>query len=348
MVSMKDIAQSCGVSIATVSKALNNHSDISEATKKMIRGKAQEMGYFPNSSARALKTNRTYNIGVLFVDRARNGLTHDYFSRVLDGFKVEAEGRGYDLTFINCSETIKNRMSYLEHSRSRGVDGIVIAHIDFEQDEVIELIKSDLPVVTIDHSFDAKPSVLSDNVKGMKDLVTYVAGRGHRRIAYINGGDRQTSSVTRNRLVAFYSVMEELGIPVREEYMLDGDYRNPLNCREMTLRLLNLPEPPTCILFPDDLSALGGLNAIKEKGLTVPDDISVAGYDGINVAKYLEPKMTTIEQSASKIGAKAAEKLIGMSEKPKTTLIDRTVVEGVLLPGGSVKDLTRGRRISLS
>ena len=342
MVSMKDIASSCGVSIATVSKALNNQSDISEATKKIVRRKAQELGYFPNASARALKTNRTYNIGALFVDRARNGLTHDYFARVLDGFKVAAEECGYDLTFINCSDSLRQKMTYLEHSRSRGVDGVVVAHIDFEQDDVAELLKSDLPVVTIDTSFDYKPSVVSDNVKGMRDLVSYIAGRGHTKIAYINGGDRSTP--TRNRMVSFYSTMEELGIPVREEYMIAGDYRNPVRCAELTRELLALPDPPTCIIYPDDLAALGGLNVFRERGLSVPDDISMAGYDGIDVAKYLEPQITTIEQNAALIGEKAAEKLISLIEKPKTTLVERAVVEGRLLPGGSVKDLTAGDR----
>ena len=202
MVSMKDIAVRCGVSVATVSKALNDHSDISDATKRIVRNCAQEMGYFPNSSARALKTNRTFNLGVLFVDRARNGLTHDFFNRVLDSFKVTAETKGYDLTFINCNKTTQ-RMTFLEHSRYRGVDGVVIAHVDFDQEEVAELIRSDVPVVTVDHSFDNKPSVVSDNVKGMHDLVSYVAGRGHKKIAYINGGDRATSSVTRNRIGSF-------------------------------------------------------------------------------------------------------------------------------------------------
>ena len=140
MVSMKDISQRCGVSVATVSKALNNHSDISEATKKMIRNCAREMGYFPNSSARALKTNRTFNLGVLFVDRARNGLTHSFFAKVLDSFKVTAEASGYDLTFINCDRTTQ-KMTFLEHSRYRGVDGVVVAAVDFESEEVVDLVK---------------------------------------------------------------------------------------------------------------------------------------------------------------------------------------------------------------
>ena len=306
MVSMKDIAKRCGVSVATVSKALNGHSDISEATRQTVREKAREMGYFPNSSARALKTNRSFNLGVLFTDRAGNGLTHDYFGHVLDSFKVAAEARGYDLTFINTNRTSR-KMTFLEHSRYRGVDGVVVANVDFDRDEVMELVRSDLPVVTIDYSADSKPSVVSDNIKGMRDLVSYVISMGHKRIAYIY-----------------------------DEYVVRGDYRNPDLCRECTAELLSLREPPTCILYPDDLSAVGGYNAVRERHLSIPGDISLAGYDGINLAKIMEPQLTTIEQDTTAIGRTAAAKLIGMIEHPKATLIEKVIVEGKLLEGGSV------------
>ena len=223
MVSMKDISLRCKVSVATVSKALNNHSDISEETKKHIREMAKEMGYFPNSSARALKTNRTYNLGVLFVDEAQSGLTHDYFANVLDSFKVTAEKRGYDITFINCNKEHQN-MSYLEHSKYRGVDGVVIACVDFSDSEVLELIRSDIPVVTIDHIFDNRTAIVSDNVKGIKELITYIYEMGHRKIAYIHGAD---SSVTQNRLGSFYRTLDELGVEVPDTYVKTGAYREP-------------------------------------------------------------------------------------------------------------------------
>lgn len=100
MASIKDIAKACGVSVATVSKALNGHSDISQATKEKVRQAADKLGYMPNSAARALKTNRTYNLGVLFVDDAQSGLTHEFFAAVLDSFKRHAEGRGYDISTL--------------------------------------------------------------------------------------------------------------------------------------------------------------------------------------------------------------------------------------------------------
>ena len=129
MVSMRDIADRCKVSVATVSKALNHHSDISEETRKRIQKAADEMGYYPNSAARALKTHRSYNIGVLLNDKANSGLTHEYFSAVLQGVKVEAESCGYDITFIN---THSKTMTYYEHCKYRNLDGVVIACTDFE------------------------------------------------------------------------------------------------------------------------------------------------------------------------------------------------------------------------
>ena len=127
MVSMKDIARKCQVSVATVSKALNGYSDIGKEKREEILQAAKEMGYFPNSSARALKTNRTYNLGILFSDNLHSGLTHDYFAAIIESFKVTAEEKGYDITFTTMNSTVANRkMTYYEHCRYRGLDGVVI------------------------------------------------------------------------------------------------------------------------------------------------------------------------------------------------------------------------------
>lgn len=335
MVSIKDISLRCGVSIATVSKALNDHSDIAEATKEKVKRVAKEMGYLPNSSARALKTNRTYNIGVLFVDEAQSGLTHEYFANVLDSFKVEAEKRGYDITFISKYIGHKN-MSYYEHSKYRGVDGVVIACIDFSDADVMELIHGELPVVTIDHVFDNRTAIISDNIKGVKDLITYIYEMGHRRIAYIHGAD---SSVTQNRVGSFYKTLWELGIEARDEYVKSGVYHDPETTAKLTKELLKLKERPTCIMFPDDFSCIGGINAIKEFGLRIPEDISVAGYDGITLSQVLDPPLTTFQQDTGALGRNAAQKLISLIENPKISIIERVVVEGRVLPGKTVKKL---------
>lgn len=333
MVSMKDIAAACGVSVATVSKALNDHSDIGEETKQHVKEMAKQMGYSPNALARALKTNRTYNIGVLFVDEAQSGLTHDYFSQVLDSFKRTVEEKGYDITFINKG---RNHVSYLEHCRYRGFDGVMIACVDFYDPQVVELVQSNLPVVTIDHMFHNRISVMSDNVGGMQQLLEYVYSKGHRRVAYIHGAD---SAVTRERLASFYQTAEKLGLEVPGEYMKEAPYRDSWGTGERTKELLALKNPPTCILYPDDFASLGGLNAISELGLRVPEDISVAGYDGIRISRHLSPKLTTFKQDTKSIGMKAGEKLISLIERPKATSIEQIVIKGEVYQGGTVGSL---------
>lgn len=337
MVSMKDIAAACGVSVATVSKALNNHHDIGEETKAYIKRVAQEMEYHPNSSARALKTNKTYNLGVLFVDEAQSGLTHDYFAAVLDSFKRKAEQNGYDITFINCSKSGPNRMTYLQRCRYRGFDGVVIACVEFRDPEVIELVQSEIPVVTIDHLFNNRIAILSDNVNGMKDLLHYIYAQGHRKIAYIHG---DPSAVTAARLSSFYKTMEDLGVEVPDSYIRQAPYRSTMMTAKITEELLALPQPPTCIIYPDDFSCYGGINVIHEKKLRIPEDISVAGYDGIRVSRHIEPALTTIRQDTEKLGGLAAEKLISLIEKPKTTIIEQIIVSGTLVEGKTIQKLS--------
>lgn len=333
MVSMKDIAAACGVSVATVSKALNDQNDIGEETKEKIRRVAKELGYYPNSSARALKTNRTYNLGVLYKEESGSGLTHDYFSQVLENFRNEAENGGYDITFLSNSKRRKDRMSYLEHAIYRGMDGVLIAVADYKNPEVMELLASALPVVTVDYVYNDRIAVMSDNIAGMESLLSYIYAQGHREIAYIYG---EESMVTANRLSAYYRFYEKKGMTVREELLQRGKYRDSYTAGILTNQILEQSSPPTCILYADDFSAIGGMNAIKNKGLRIPDDISIAGYDGIMMASQLEPRLATYRQDTVGIGSLAAKQLISLIENPKATPISQYVMNGELITGGSV------------
>ena len=334
IVSLKDISKACGVSIATVSKALNDHSDISKETKEKIKEVAEKLGYHPNAAAQALKTNRSNNIGVLFVDEANSGLTHDYFSHVLDSFKKKAEQEGFDITFINGDRTRSNNMSYLSHAIYRGFDGVVIACVEFSDPEVDELIKSNIPVVTIDHTFYNRIAIVSDNIKGIRELVNYVYEQGHRKIAYVHG--LENTAVTQSRLTSFYNTLQDLGVTIPDSYMVASPYRNTEKAFDATIKLLDLPDPPTCILYSDDFAAFGGMNAIRSRGLRVPEDISIAGYDGIELARRISPRMTTVIQDTDLIGRTAAAKLIDLINNPKGTLIEQIVIEGALEKGESV------------
>ncbi|MBR2592562.1 MAG: LacI family DNA-binding transcriptional regulator [Oscillospiraceae bacterium] len=335
MISMKDIARRCGVSVGTVSKALNDRGDVGEATKQRILETARELGYTANSAARALKTNRTYSIGIVFTDLSHSGFMHEYFASTLNSFRQEAERCGYDITFISENMGPANT-SYLQHVRYRGLDGVAVICADFFDPQIQELIYSDLPVISLDHAFNNRAAVLSDNMRGMETIVHYVYGRGHRRIAYIHGNH---TAVTESRMTGFYRACEELGLRIPDEYIAECEYHEPISCYKATKQLLALPERPTCILFSDDYAYIGGSNAILEEGLRVPEDISIVGYDGIHMAKMVGPKLTTWQQNSEELGRIAAEQLIERIEHPRTTLPRHITVEGRLLEGETVRQL---------
>ena len=334
MVSLKDIAGICGVSVATVSKALNGQPDIGEETRDRICRTADELGYLTNAAARALKTSKTYNLGVLFVDEGSRGLTHEFFAALLNSFKSEAEHEGYDITFVNNRNVGGKSTTYLQHCLYRGVDGVLLACVDFYDKQVQELINSSLPVVTIDHIFNNRAAVLSNNIKGLEELVRFAWSKGHRKIAMIYG---DATAVTENRMTGYYRACEELGITVPEGYVLEGRYYEPEVSYAATKKLLAMSDRPTCILYPDDFSAAGGLQAIHEAGLRIPDDVSVIGYDGVIISQMVTPKITTYRQDTEALGKSAAKKLIELIEHPRTALLDRIIIDGSLMEGESVK-----------
>lgn len=333
MVSIKEIAKYCGVSTATVSKAMNDKSDIGEETKRRIREAADMLGYFPNANARALRTKRSHSIGVLFSGKNGKVLTDEFFSHVVNAFKVAVEKRGYEILFLN-KEAGDHGMTYLEHCRYRGVDGVLVAYVQYQDPEVVELLQSDIPIVLLDHIFKGKTSACFDYDQGMKDLVTYIYDMGHRKIAYIHG---EKSTITLMRVASYYKTMSELGLSVPDEYVKEGEYLNYHKAAKLTKELLELPDPPTCIIYPNDFSALGGIGSIYERKLSIPQDISVAGYDGIPLAKAFSPELTTLEQDSVRMGEMLANKLIDQIECAGSVPVERLMVQGKVLPGKSVK-----------
>ena len=338
MVSLKDIASRCGVSVATVSKALNEQQDISKETRERVRRIADEMGYMANAAARTLKTNRSYSIGVLFVDERSSGLAHEYFSSVLDSLRVEAERNGYDITFINANVG-RHSSSYLQHCLYRGFDGVVVASVDFSDPMVIELVNSGLPVVTIDHVFNNRIAIVSDNIQGMQNLTRYAIEKGHQKLAFIHG---ELTTVTENRLTGFYRACSEAGITVPESWIRLSPFHDPDSCYAVTKDLLSAANRPTCVFFPDDYSYIGAMNAIHELGLRVPDDISAVGYDGIPLSQMISPRLTSWKQNTAELGRLAAASLVELIEQPKTAILDRRIVPGSLLEGESVLKLEQG------
>lgn len=333
MVSIKDIAQACGVSTATVSKALNNREDVNPQTRERVQETAKQLGYLPNAMARALKTNKTYNIGVLMVDKADSGLTHHYFASILDSFKVAMERSGYDLTFIS-NQIGSQTCSYYEHCIYRNVDGVLAACVDFSTPEVKDLLSSELPVVSVDYDNGGNYAVVSDNEAGVRDAVEYALQMGHTTLALIYGEDSQVTQVRRS---AFAETLKAHRCEVHDELILQGKYLHPELAYGLTQTLLHEQNRPTCILYPDDICAVAGMAAIKDAGLEPGKDVSLIGYDGHPVLRMLGPHLTTIQQDTETIGIKAAELMLHLLHKDPIPADERlSYVSGRLLVGDTV------------
>ena len=252
-------------------------------------------------------------IGILLTDGPNIGLTHDFFSRIMDSFKREVEKKGYFVNFLISDEKYLEKHSFLEQVSQRDYAGLFVANLRFDLPIVQELFDSGYPITCIDYTRDGIVGIFSDNETGIRSLITYVAKEcGHKKIAYITGDLR--GPVSRARLKAFKESCKEYDCLILPEYIRESTYRNMKMCGRITEELLALPVPPTCILYPDDYAAVGGINIIRNRGLEVPRDISYCGFDGVNMVSLFDPQITTIIQDTYSMGKIAAEKLIEMIE----------------------------------
>ena len=332
MVTIREIARYCGVSTATVSKALNQGKDISNETALRVRKAAQELGYFPNAAARSLKTKHSHNLGLLTQLRDKNGLSHDFVALVINAFQAEAERSGYDVTLV--SEKIYGAsMSFVEHCRYRNFDGVALVCADFYSQPVAELLDSGIPCVTVDCYGTKHGSVMTDNQDALSSLVDYVYQMGHRKIAYIGGLE---SAIADIRLRYFRKACYDHQLDIPEEYINYAYFNDFITTAEATRKLLSLPQRPTCIFYPDDFACIGGINELEAHGLSVPKDMSIVGFDGIQLSQIMQPKLTTYQQDMEAIGSNAVLMLREAIETPKMFLPRQCNIPGLLIRGETV------------
>ena len=333
MATIRQIAERCGVSLSTVSKALNGADDVSRSTMTRIRKVAEEMGYVPNAAARALKTSRSYCFGILIAGSVAAQMPHEFFSKIIVSFQKRAAELGFDITSIN-NRLGGREIGFGEHARYRNCDGIlVVAGSEADNSVIPELVETGIPVMCIDYGVPGCGSVCSDNEQGMRELVRYVIAQGHRKIAYIYGHD---TLVTRSRIATYRAVCAEHGIDIPPEYLVPALYHDARLAEEATRKLLSLPDPPTCILYPDDLAYIGGMNELEHSGVSLPEGISAAAYDGLDFGQTFHPKLTTIRQNAEAMGRCAAEELDRAIRERENYDFRRILIPGVLLPGETV------------
>lgn len=328
MVTIYDIAEKSGYSIATVSKALNNKG-ASEKAKKLIFEIVDELGYTPNSSARTLATSKSWMIGVVFGEALEMGITHPFFSEVIEGFKKHAEVNGYDLLFV--SRHMGLEAETYRHLVHRGVDGVIVIQ-SFGEDE----INNKIPTVYIDRPSIEPGSVYSDNRMGSRLAVEHFVHNGHEKIAHISGNERNFSGV--ERLIGYKEAMKENNITIPDEYIVDGGYYSYTGGREAMQQLLDLEDKPTAVYVAGDEMAMGAIKVIKEAGLRVPEDISVIGFDDNKMSEHIEPPLTTIRQDKALIGKEAAMLLLDKISKAELTN-ETQVIPVTLVERESVKKM---------
>lgn len=247
-------------------------------------------------------------VGVILFDDSNMGLNHTYFSEILEGFKREIEKNDMELVFLNNDRFRDGAKTYAEQLKDFGCVGCIItcpgSSVECELDDVLNM---GIPVAVIDRNYDKAICVSSDNAEGMEMLTDYVISKGHKKIAMVLGDD---NPVTTERFNSFLRSCEKNHIKIPEEYILRGAFRNMNKAHENAETLLKLKNPPTCIMFSDDYSSIGGINLIYARGLMIPRDISITGFDGNEILAQYEPKLTTIKQDGAKMGIIAAEKMM--------------------------------------
>ncbi len=311
-VDIKELARLSGVSVGTVSRALNGYPDVREATRERVMRLAEELDYAPAAAARQLKTRKSHVVGVfLETGEDRPDLQHPFFHEVLVGLKRHLGASGYDLLLFASERSGGGYGSHsiLKRCRHRGVDGVVLMGITGDGAAMEELTRSALPCISVDVERTGRRTawVSSDSVDGMRLAVEHLAAEGHTRIATIAGPT--TTTPGRERLDGFRRAMSHAGLALDEVLVVHGDFYFDSGVRAAT-ELLQLPAPPTAIVAASDMMAMGAMRAARSLGRAVPGELALVGFDDIAAAGMAVPGLTTIRQDKAGLGEAAAKAVL--------------------------------------
>jgi LacI family transcriptional regulator len=330
MVTIYDIAKRTGFSPPTVSKALNDQSDVSASTKQKILEVSRELGYIPNPNAKVLVTKKSWLIGLLFEeDDLGAGMEHPLFSGIMNAFKTRMEGEGYELLFI-ARNLGRKKMSLLDHCRYRSVDAVLIVNCNAKSEEVLEITHSDFKCVSSNIVFPDICSVTCENMRPAIEAVQYLHRLGHREIAHIAGPQDELAAAGKERLAGYIAGLASCGLPYREELVVLSDLWNMRGGYNAMKALWARGIRPTAVFSSGDILTIGIMNACRELALAVPDDLSIVSFDDNEWAGHATPALTTFRQDRAAIGATAADlmlKLLRDKSVPNRTLIPVTFVE---------------------
>lgn len=317
MASIKDIARAANVSHSTVSRALSNSSLVKPETAALIREIARQRGYAVSAAARSLVTRRTNTIGVVVTT-----IADPFVGEVVEGVENIALAHNYSVFLANCHADPDREVRVAQSFHEHRVDGILVAASRVGALYMPLLAELKVPIVLINnqHPSEFVYSVTVDNAGGAREATRHLVELGHRRIGYI--GDRFGFHSDTERFGGYRQVLEEADIGFDPELVAHGDGK-PEGGMQAAERLLALPDPPTALFCYNDLEALGALRAAHGRGLNVPGDLSVAGFDDLFLASYTSPPLTTVRQPKQQMGCLAAKILFDLLSggKPESRMV---------------------------
>ena len=307
---IRDIAKEAGVSIATVSKVINDYPHVSAKTRDKVKRVIRDSRFIPNSAARELVRKRSMTIGLLLT----TSLIHPFFHRLLIGMESALKKSGYDLIYLAQVSWNKD-YSVVQHCRSRNVEGVLLFGFQRHDLNLDELVSSEIPTIFIDLDLLGRRAgyITSDNAASLRNAIQYLYGLNHRRIAFLSGSP--DSYVGKTRFDAYTNSLSEFGLPFKSEFVAFGDFSKESGYLGMK-KLLQQKQQPTAVLCSSDLEAIGAIEAAQEEGLNVPEDLSVIGFDDIDIAAHYTPALTTIRQDIQRLGREALELLVELVQNP--------------------------------
>jgi DNA-binding LacI/PurR family transcriptional regulator len=312
---IKEVAARSGVSVATVSNVLQNKSHLySRKTAERVWQAVRELGYRPSSVARSLIRQRTDTIGVILEER-QEPVLDSYVMGVLEGILQYTAPRNYPVKLVSMMYQ-QSPDSFLAHVDDGSVDGVLLVAPRVHSDALRWAQEAQIPALVVGSTPPeiTVPCVDVDDVTAIYQAVRLLLEMGHQRIGHIAGPQTQWSG--KRRLQAYHQAMQDAGIVVEDDWVAEGNYTPPSGKAAMEL-LLQVSPPLTAVVCGNDWMAMGAMEAIYQKGLRIPEDISVFGFDDIDTAQWVTPPLTTMRQPTQQIGAKAAELLIEQIETGK-------------------------------
>ncbi|QGP93079.1 HTH-type transcriptional regulator DegA [Neomoorella glycerini] len=322
-----DVAKKAGVSISTVSRVLNNSSRVKESNRERVLQAIEELGYERNLLAAALMKKNTHTLGLIIAD-----IANPFYAEIARAVEDKAAENHFNVIVCNTDNNLKKEAAYIAILRQKRIDGIIFTTPEINNNNIKKLYQEqpDFPMVLIGSRIEgcAIDTVLVNNYLGTTEAMKYLTSLGHKRIGFIYGLPTTLSS--RERLAGYHHYLAENGMKRDSKLILGGAFKIE-NGYQKAKELLQLENPPTAIFAANDLIAIGALETAREMGIEVPNELSILGYDNINLSTITYPKLTTVAQPMMEMGARAAEMVIerihGRRSSPEVvTLLPRLVV----------------------